>query len=144
MMDEIDPRLYYAGHKPTVVDEGTVCGRWYCIASLGRYPVAYVTCTAKELEAARQAEDAPCHGGITFYAEEDSEAFPPALGACGSHERTRCPDPFVGWDYGWASDYKTGDRELYGDDHGEIWTVGRIREDVFAMAEWLDGLEEGI
>lgn len=141
-MDKIDPRLYYEGHKPTVVEECAVNGRWYCIASLGRYPTAYVTCTAKELEAAKRLEgDAPCHGGITFYAKADSEALPPALGAYGYQEQTKCPDPFVGWDYGWASDHQTGDREIYGDDtHGKIWTVEEIRADVWAVAKWLDGL----
>lgn len=136
-MDKIDPRLYYEGHKPTVVEESAVGGRRYCIASLGRYPVAYLTCTAKELEAVRQSEgDAPCHGGITFCAEADSEALPPALGAYGFNERPKCPDPFIGWDYGYGSDYRAGD----GDAHGKIWTVGGIREDVWAVAKWLDGL----
>lgn len=141
-MDKIDPRLYYEGHKPMVVEESAVGGRWYCIASLGWYPVAYLTCTAKELEAVRQSDgDAPCHGGITFYAKADSEAFPPALGAYGFNERPKCPNPFVGWDYGWGSDHQTGDGEIYGDgDHGKIWTVEEIRADIWAVAKWLDKL----
>lgn len=133
--------MEYGAHmdKSVVLEEGKCRGYDYKIISFGTHPCAYIKVDQNNLlfgkfyTAVDNDDTCPAHGGFTYC---NGSTF------TGSTDTMLGAEDSQGWWFGW--DYShTGDyNSCIPDIGGKKWTVAEIRQNVAAVAHWLEKYEK--
>lgn len=115
--------IYTDKGKRELLDRGIYKDHEYFVISMGTHPCAYVKLNGENPE---MADNAPCHGGITY--NEDYLKLPDG----------EIKGNFIGWDYAHYGDYMGYYERLHdGSFDGQMYTTSQIVGECKEVIDWL-------